>query len=468
MLRILYTLVTIFAITLSAFCQSPVTLPDSTIKALQKGIDGFKNRYHSPSLVLALVHKNEIIFSQALGYLDIEQKIPASIDAQYSIQSLTKVFTATMFMQLTEQTKVKLDDQVKKYVPELMIKSAGAEKQGITLLQLATHTAGLPRNSPADIQFTKQIDRWILAGLPEKVIEAATKKEFLHSLASIIKEYPDYQQLNYGNRHYSNLGYSLLGIALERAAKVDYADYIIKHICQPLKMTNSIFYDQTPMARNVAKGYFYQATTNDYRQVPIFKPNSSLPAGGLYTSARDLANFINFQFQSDSTSANAVLSEKNRAMMQAFNIGWKPAYPYVLHEGAMLGYRSEMVLHPGLKFGWVILTNTTDFDFSRINEYISRLLLPIFTTKPVTDLAKFTGTYRLSGGYDNLRIWSKEGRLYSSYLAGILPESPLEATGPHYFKGPSQGGYSLSYEFIPDKNGEITVLNMGQLMWIKP
>lgn len=153
--------------------------------------------------------------------------------------------------------------------------------------------------------------------------------------------------------------------------------------------------------------------------------------------------------------------------MQAFNIGWKPAYPYLVHEGAMLGYRCELVFNPTLKIGWVVLTNTTEFDFSRINAYISGLLQPVFSPKPVSDLTRYTGTYQLAGGDDSLRIWLKEGRLYSSYLAGVLPESPLNATGSDHFRGPVKGGYSVDYEFIANSSFEVTLLNMGQLMWVK-
>ncbi|CAN5278356.1 hypothetical protein BH09BAC4_BH09BAC4_09610 [soil metagenome] len=219
MLKTLLVLAANLAIVLPVFCQSIGALPDSTVLALRKGMTGFQSRYHSPSLVLAIVHEDQIIFGESIGYLDMAQKVPATLDAQYSLQSLTKVFTATMFMQLIQERKLRLDDPVKKYVPEFKADGQGEKQSGTTLLQLATHMSGLPRNSPADIQFTKQIDRWILAESPEKAIESASKKAFLQSLASIPKEYPDYQLLSYGNRHYSNLGYSLLGIALERAAK---------------------------------------------------------------------------------------------------------------------------------------------------------------------------------------------------------------------------------------------------------
>src|SRR4029079_1763610 len=128
---------------------------------------------------------------------------------------------------------------------------------GTSLLQLATHTSGLPRNSQADIKFAKQVDRWILAGSNDSVISPATNKEFLESLRFIKKEYPEYQLLSYSDRQYSNLGYSLLGIALERAAKTKYEAYIKKEIFQPLYMNSSGF-DSEPLKKNtIATGYFY-------------------------------------------------------------------------------------------------------------------------------------------------------------------------------------------------------------------
>ncbi len=155
-------------------------------------------------------------------------------------------------------------------------------------------------------------------------------------------------------------------------------------------------------------------------KTPVFKPNSALYAGGMYSTATDLAKFISFQFENNSVDANKILSDDNKAMMQAFNIGWKPSYPFVTHEGAMLGYRCEIAFNPEMKIGWVILTNTTDFDFSRLNDYISRLILPIYSKKSISDLNKFTGTYQLSGGYGSLEIYLRNDSLYSTYLQNVL------------------------------------------------
>jgi CubicO group peptidase (beta-lactamase class C family) len=262
MKKISILLATAFLLILPEVCQSQGFLNDSTSNQLRLVVEGFKNRYHSPSMVVAIVHGNELIFSHSLGYIDLENKVQATIDSKYPILSITKPFTATMFMQLMQRNVVELDDDVKKYVSEFKGSSDLPGKSGTTLLQLATHTSGLPRNSHADINFTKQVDKWLLIGTNNPTIEAASKKEFLQSLNFIKKEYPDYQLLSHGDRHYSNLGYSLLGIALERAAKMNYTDYVMNNICQPLNMTNSGFGTESLGKNILAKGYYKLQSLN--------------------------------------------------------------------------------------------------------------------------------------------------------------------------------------------------------------
>ena len=447
-----------------AYCQN--LLPDSVVQELKKGVAGFRDRFHSPGIVVAIVHDKSIIFSDALGYTDIENKVPATIDSKFPILSVTKTFTATMFMQLVERKKISLVDDVARYVPEYRSNADAAGKRYVTLLQLATHTSGLPRNSPADINFTKQVDKWMFARSKDTTITPAGKKEFLQSLRYVQKEYPVYELLSYGDRHYSNMGYSLLGIALERAAKTDYAKYVVSEICKPLKMNSSGFDTEVGVHTKLANGYRYNDSARDFMKTPVFESESALYAGGMYSTAKDLAKFISFQFD-ESTEADKVLSKENRTMMQTFRIGWKPAYPFVLHEGAMLGYRCQLAFSPDIKVGWVILTNTTDFEFSGMNNYISKLLLPVFARKSVTDLHQYTGIYQLEGGYGSLEISLKNDTLYSSYLQNVFGESQLTPTGKNQFKGATNGKYSIGYEFLDNDNGEIKTLNLGQLMWIK-
>lgn len=295
------------------------------------------------------------------------------------MDGFTKLFTATMLMQLVESGNISLNDDVRKYVPELKYTIDEPEACKITLLQLATHTSGLSRNVPADLGFAKKVDKWMLTGEEVKTIDMSTKEEFVRSLKYVEREYPEYQSRRYGDRNYSNMGYSLLGIALERAIDTDYEHYVLQNICRPLKMYDSGFLDPDGGNKEMVIGYsFYNEV---FTRTPVFIPNSAIYAGGIYSTAIDLAKFISSQFGKSSDKNEKILSECHRSMMQTFSIGWKPAYPLVLHEGSMLGFCSVLVISPEHKVGWVILTNTTDFEFSRINAMFGELILPIFSKK---------------------------------------------------------------------------------------
>ena len=445
--------------------HSQVQLSDSTITLLKQGVEGFKNRYHSPSIVVAIVNDQNVIFSEALGYTDLEKKVPASLNSKYPILSISKIFTATMLMQLKQRGKINLHDDVIKYVPEFANPKLPG-KEALTLFQLATHTSGLQRNSPADIGFTKQVDRWVLLGVSCESIEPPSKTQFLQSLKYITREYPDFQFTSYGDRRYSNLGYSLLGIAVERAAKIPYETFVKNELFKPIGMVNSGFDTEQPRSGNLAKGYWFADSSKQFIATPEFRSNSAVYAGGMYSTALDLAKFISFQL-TDSLETHSILSPSNKSMMQSFGIGWRQSFPFVVHEGAMLGYRSQIAFNPEQKVGWVILTNTTDFDFSRINEYISRLLSPYLNNNPVKDSSVYTGVYRLEGGYDSLRIILKDGKLYSTYLDKELPPTPLVPSGNNKFKDPGKNNYNINYDFVANKKSEVVYLNMGQLKWVK-
>lgn len=165
-------------------------LNDSSVLKLDKLIEDFKNKYKSPGISVSIIHTNEIVYSRSLGYTDLENKIPATIDSKFPIMSVTKTFTATMLMQLRERGIVKLDDDVKKYVPEYKVQSDFPRTNATTLFQLATHSSGLPRNSPADIDFTVSLDRWMLSGGKNTIKWFPAKKELLHSLQFLKLEYP--------------------------------------------------------------------------------------------------------------------------------------------------------------------------------------------------------------------------------------------------------------------------------------
>src|SRR2546430_2433544 len=124
----------------------------------------------------------------------------------FEIGSITKVFTALLLQDMVEREEMKLDDPVQKYLPD-SVKMPTYQGKEITLLHLATHTSGLPRNS--DGEFYRFLSRGILRQAP------GTRQE------------------------YSNLGMALLGHALALKAGQDYDTLVIDRICRPLGMDST-------------------------------------------------------------------------------------------------------------------------------------------------------------------------------------------------------------------------------------
>ena len=449
------------------YCNGQNSLPDSITQKLKAAIADFKNKTESQSIVVSIVHDQDMIFSESLGYADLENKIPATIDTRYPICSITKVFTATMYMQLVERNVIGLNDNVIKYIPEYKVKLFSPNSSPTTLLQLATHTSGLPRNSNADLNVTVASDRWLLNGGKDSMKWFSTNKEILNSLQYMSIEYPPYHYLSPNDRHYSNLGYTLLGIAIERASKIEYSKYLRDNIFKPLKLESTGFLNEPGIKPEIACGYWYNDSTKTYVKTPYIDINAAIYPGGMYSTAKDLSKFISFQFQTNSIVAQKVLSYDRRAMMRFSKIAWKPSYPLVIHEGAHLGYRCIVALYPDLNLGWVILTNAHGINFSKLNSQIRDIMAPVYRKTEIGGLEKFVGTYKLSDGNGSLKIYLKNERLYSTYLEDLLIDKPLISEGPYQYRIDSNNGNSIYYEFLPDENLNIKLLNMGQLVWIK-
>jgi len=104
---------------------------------------------HVPGLSAAIVHDQDLLWSGASGYADLDSKRPASADTIYGICSISKLFTGIAVMQLRDQGKVQLDEPVTDMLPWFNLKQSFEGSPGITLRNLLTHAAGLPREADA-------------------------------------------------------------------------------------------------------------------------------------------------------------------------------------------------------------------------------------------------------------------------------------------------------------------------------
>ncbi|WP_449437220.1 serine hydrolase domain-containing protein [Pedobacter steynii] len=198
----------------------------------------------------------------------------------FHLASVSKTFTSVAILQLYEKGKLKLNDPVKKYIPEL---GNGA----ITIRQLLTHTSGL-------------IDWQIL----EKSYQQDTSKIFtLKDIPSAINNHKDAFRSTPGEKwSYSNSGYNLLAIVVERIANAPFQDYLSKNIFKPAKMSNT--YISTPLIKvsdpNRVTGYDYlnfapwvlqRADSLKHNQIELLHLDGLVGMGNVVSTAGDLLSF---------------------------------------------------------------------------------------------------------------------------------------------------------------------------------
>jgi CubicO group peptidase (beta-lactamase class C family) len=292
-------------------------------------------------LSIALVDKNGIIWSEGLGYENLEDSVKATDRTIYGIGSITKLFTATALLQLYEKKVIDIDKPVVQYVPELHIKSLYGNINSITTRMLMTHSSGFPSD---------------LFGSDSE------RDSYKNVVKDLNKEYvafpPSYL------RCYSNIGYGFLGYELEKLGKEDYPVIIRKNIFEPLGMKGTFLIEDPASIKNTSKTY----DGNMKRKDEGYKPN--MPAGGIFSNVRDMSLFISSWLSDKSPllstkTINLALTPQNAGKFNLgseYGIGWdlkRSDYYYKAeHGGALVYYRSFISLNRYAGLGVIILTNS--------------------------------------------------------------------------------------------------------------
>jgi CubicO group peptidase (beta-lactamase class C family) len=176
----------------------------------------------SPGCALGIYRDGKIVYAKGYGLANVEENVPITTESIFDIASVSKQFTAASILLLERQGKLRLDDDVRKYVPDLPnYSSAGAQK--ITLLQLLNHTSGLRDYATL----------YSLAGIDNDDVTGEDD-----ALQFILRQ----RGLNFPpgtDWQYSNSGYFLLSLAVQRVSGKNLRDFAEENIFRPLGMTHT-------------------------------------------------------------------------------------------------------------------------------------------------------------------------------------------------------------------------------------
>lgn len=226
--------------------------------------------HHIPGATIAVVKDGKVFFAKGYGYATIEQHTPIVADQTlFRVGSIAKLFTWTAVMQLVEQGKLDLNADVNSYLADFKIPATYPKP--ITLAHLMTHTAGFEDHqigitvaSAADLI---PLGRYLADEMPERVLPPGTVTA------------------------YSNYGTTLAGYIVERVSGEPFAQYIEQHIFAPLAMRHSTFAQQLPSELAAQLAVSYDEYDGGFRSLP-FEYFQIAPAGGLSTTATDMAQFM--------------------------------------------------------------------------------------------------------------------------------------------------------------------------------
>jgi CubicO group peptidase (beta-lactamase class C family) len=299
---------------------------DPLRSALAKRIDEAK---HGTGAVVGLLTPQGRSFA-AYGRVSVGGEEPTA-DTIFEIGSITKVFTAFLLADMVERGDVALDDPVRKYLPASVVVPSRRGKE-ISLVDLATHTSGLPRDS---VEVDLNSDHRPYADYGSSELYAFLRS---HRLGRD----PGSQW------EYSNVGMGLLGHALALRAAVSYEDLLRRRIFEPLGMTNTtIALDAEQRAR--------RATGHNAKLLPVppWTGGVVAPAGGVNSTAADMLKFAAAVIDAQSplkavfarmTSVRRPSEEPRLQQTLGWGLFRLGANEILAHSGGTYGFQSRFIV----------------------------------------------------------------------------------------------------------------------------
>ncbi|NRF38351.1 serine hydrolase [Pedobacter foliorum] len=305
----------------------------------------------SPGCQLAISQNNRIVFSKAWGIADLEHRVSLTTESIIEAGSVSKQFTAAAILLLQQTGKLSLNDDVRKYIPELP-----DYETVITLQHLIHHTSGIK-----DWGSIMAFSDW----------PRGTK---IYSNNDVLNILVHQQSLNNkpGDEYlYSNSNYVLLSIIVERITGKSLEEFTRSFIFEPAGMKHTQW--RSNLNRIVPdRAIAYRKSNSTYFTDMPFE--NVYGNGGLLTTAEDLLRWNNY-FLSGKLGSPSLLP--NQLSVIALNNGRKNAYAAglridslrgwkaIMHDGATAAYRSTLEYYPDLKLSIAWLSNTSEFDGGR-------------------------------------------------------------------------------------------------------
>ncbi len=394
---------------------------------------------------IAVSKDQKSIYQKSIGFASIDQNLKADEFTKYRIGSISKMFTATLVLKAVEEQKLKLNQTIGTYFPN--IKNSGK----ITIKNLLNHSSGVH-------DFTSEKD----------YLEWNTQNQSREDMLSKISNGESVFEPN-EKSNYSNSNYVLLTFILEDIYGIQFSELLNKKISAPLGLNNTYYGDKINVEKGESNSYSYLGT---WKLEP--ETNLSIPqgAGAIVSNPTDLNIFIEELFSGNIVSKKSLETMKFIENDYGFGM-FKFSYLDELnfgHTGGIDGFRSFTIYFPIDKLAISMTSNGLNYSQKEILISISNVFhhksfkLPEFNEIQITsdDLDKYVGSYSSKEIPPKFTI-TKEGNTLIAQLAG-QSAFPLEPTDKNVFTF-TQAGVIL--EFEPENKTMLIKQNGSEFLFTK-
>lgn len=395
-----------------------------------------------PGATALIARNGQVIYAKAFGMANLELQVPMRVDHVFRIGSITKQFTAVSILQLVEQGKLGLQDDITRFVPDYP-----TQGNSITIENLLTNTSGIQDYAKLkDSTWDGEVD-----ATPAQMID-------------FFKNRP--MRFVPGTKwEYSNSNYVLLGYIIEKITGESYPAYLDKHIFQPAGMTNSHFATDIGITKNRADGYSMgKQGVENARYLSMTKPYA---AGAIQSTVEDLFKWhqaVHSYKLITKASLDRALSRYTLSTGDKTNYGygWRFGYiqdsPSIWHGGWINGFIAMGMYLPKEDVFVAVFSNCDCNSPEDITAKLAALAIgePYAYTAialPDSILAGYTGVYE--NGKGQIRVITvADHQLHAQ--SNRAPKSKIDACAKEKF---AYAEDSLSrIDFVRDAKGKVASL----------
>jgi len=446
---------------------------EKAIPVIEKMYKDFSIANHFPGYAYGIVVDGQLLYKGAAGYANLEEKIPATTSSMFRIASMSKSFTSLAILHLRDAGKLKLDDPVEMYIPELKGQGLTHDAPVITIRHLMSHSAGFPEDNPwGDRQ---------LADSEKDLTDLINGKLSFSNVAGVEYEY-------------SNLGFAMLGYIIHKVSGLSYDEYIQKNILNPLGM-NETTYEYTVIPKDkFAFGYRY--INEKWRKEQPLKDGIYGAMGGMITSIDMFGKYVAMHEaawpeRNDPENLPVKRSSIREMHQPSRFISLNPSYTFpsgkklattgsytyglrwtidaehkknIGHSGGLPGFGSNWQFLPDYGVGVILFANVNYAPTTLINTAVMDTLVQLAMLKPRQVSASPILIKRQQELLKIIANWENTGSIFAENFFDDYPIDMLKTESANLFKelGPIVNVHNMiaenqlrGYCIIDCKNGKL-------------